>query len=164
MQLEINYLKETIQALKDNKVLENSLQEKDKIIMSLEERIEKLNADKKDYDRIIRSQEEEIVQPIEDNKGIKESLINSEEKSIKKSTNIQDIKDESNIVPNEGDEERLSKRSREGVKIGTEEERLEMIEHFLQLGYEMTSILNYEKTCGSDKECIINYIRTGSRN
>jgi len=189
MQLLVDCQQEIIRLLKDKRGLESSLhsltqefercksqynnemmdlrnisEEKNKTIMLLEERIEKFNADKEEYDRIIRSQKEEIAQLIEDNKRIKGLLRNPTEESIRIPSDIEDIKDENNIPPYEGDEERRPKGSRERAKTVTEEERLEMIEHFLQLGYEMPLILDCEKTYGSDKECIANYIGTGSRN
>jgi len=58
------------------------------------------------------------------------------------------------------DKEKPPERLKEGVKIGTEEERLKVIEYFLQLGYETPFILKCEKLCGSDKDRIINYIDT----
>jgi len=97
MQLLFNSQQEITQLLKDNEALENSLhsltqefelyksqynngivmefnntlQEKNKTIMSLKKVIEKFNVDKEEYDRIIRRQKEEVVQLVEDTKVVK---------------------------------------------------------------------------------------------
>ena len=107
------------------------------------------------------------VKQVEDNKeqkvDPKEEEVDSKKESIRIPDDIQDAKDKPNIARHEQDEERPSKRLEEGVKIGTEEERLEIIEYFLRLGYEIPLILDCEKTCGSDKDRIINYIDTRLR-
>ena len=100
------------------------------------------------------------VKDVEDNN---QQEVNSDKQSIKIPADERSVRDKDSVAPHKDDEEKPSKISGEVVKIGTEEERLEIIEYFLQLGYEIPLILDCEEACGSDKEGIMNCIETRLR-